>query len=139
MRTWSPHGVDDWYIEAAPKHYWCHTIYITKTRAEYIACTIEFFLHDMDIPETLATNNTTAVARMLVEALSNPLPVLPFNSLGTERLRAIKKYLNYLYVSFQTKRQIRCTVKFQPQHLPLYSKKPILSQHIKGYRNSTNK
>ena len=64
--------MDGWYIEAAPKHYRCHTIYITKTRSEHIARTVEFFPHDIDMPAKLATDNTTAAARMLTEALSNP-------------------------------------------------------------------
>ena len=27
-RTWSPHGVDGWYLGPAPDHYQCHRVYI---------------------------------------------------------------------------------------------------------------
>ena len=43
--TWDPHGLDGWYIGNAPEHYRCHKVYITKTRAERIARTVEFFPH----------------------------------------------------------------------------------------------
>ena len=81
-RTWSPHGVDGWYIWAALKHYRCHTIYITKTRAEPIAHTVEFFPHDKSMPAILAIDNAITAAKMLAEALTNPAPVLPFLTLG---------------------------------------------------------
>ena len=41
--TWAPHGVDGWYIGSAPEHYRCHTMYVTKTRAERIARMVDFF------------------------------------------------------------------------------------------------
>jgi hypothetical protein len=42
-RTWVPHGQDGWYIGPALEHYRCYTVYITKTRSNRIAETVEFF------------------------------------------------------------------------------------------------
>ena len=90
-RTWAPHGVDGWYLGAAPEHYRCHTVYITKTRAERIARTVEFFPHDIMMPATSSTDNAITAARMLAEALLNPIPASPFITLGTEQMRAVSK------------------------------------------------
>ena len=42
-RTWSPHGVDGWYLGPAPKQYRCYQLYVPKTRAERTAKTAHFF------------------------------------------------------------------------------------------------
>ena len=39
-RTWASHGVDGWYLGAAPEHYHCHRTYITKTQKERIVRTV---------------------------------------------------------------------------------------------------
>jgi hypothetical protein len=41
--TWAVHGVDGWYVGGSPEHYRCYRVYATKTRAERIARTMEFF------------------------------------------------------------------------------------------------
>ena len=90
-KTWSPHGVDRWYMGSASEQYRCHTVYVTKSRAERIACTVEFFLHDINMPATSLANNATNAAKMLVEALLNPAPALPFSTLGNAQMRALQQ------------------------------------------------
>jgi hypothetical protein len=41
-RSWADHGVDGWYLGSADEHYRCYRVYVTKTAAERIACTLEF-------------------------------------------------------------------------------------------------
>ena len=41
-RTWSPHGLDGWYLGPAPEHYRYPRMYIPRTRAERIAKTVDF-------------------------------------------------------------------------------------------------
>ena len=82
-RTWAPHGVDGWYLGSAPEHYRCHTVYVTKTRMERVARTVEFFLHDFAMPTTSSADNAAEAARMLAEALHNPASA-PFNTMGSE-------------------------------------------------------
>jgi hypothetical protein len=42
-RTWAPHVQYGWYIGPALEHYRCYTVYITKTRAERVVETVDFF------------------------------------------------------------------------------------------------
>ena len=90
-KTWAPHGVYGWYIGSAPEHYRCHTIYITKTRAERIARTVDFFPHDIEMPHNSSGNNAAEAAKLLTDALMNPAPASPFPSLGNEQMWALRK------------------------------------------------
>ena len=90
-KTWAPHGIDGWYIGSAPEHYRCHTVYATKTRAERIARTVEFFPHAINMPTTSSTDNAAEAARMLADALLHPAPASPFLSLGNKQMRAIRQ------------------------------------------------
>ena len=42
-KSWSPPGIDGWYVGPAWDHYRCHEVYIPKTRAFRISDTIDFF------------------------------------------------------------------------------------------------
>ena len=90
-RTWDPHGVDGWYIGAAPEHYRCHRVYVTTTRAERIAKTVEFFPHNCAMPKTSSADAATQAALDLIHALENPSPAAPFATIGNAQLHAIRK------------------------------------------------
>jgi hypothetical protein len=90
-RTWGPHGVNGWYVGAAPEHYWCHRVYLTATRAEPIAKTVEFFPHNCAMPKTSSADAATQAALNLIHALENPSPAAPFVALGDDQLHAISK------------------------------------------------
>jgi hypothetical protein len=109
-RTWDPHGVDGWYIGAAPEHYRCHRVYVTKTRAERIAKTVEFFPHQCAMPKTSSADAATRAAQDLIHALDNPSPAAPFATLGADQLHAIRK----LAEIFQT-------TTTQPPTVPLHN------------------
>jgi len=76
--TWSPHGVDGWYIGSARKHYRCHRVYITKTRTERIARTVQLFPYQTTIPTTLSADMATKAAIQLTEVLLHPTPASSF-------------------------------------------------------------
>ena len=40
--TWTPYGVNGWFIGAALEHYRCHRIFVSRTHKERIARTVEF-------------------------------------------------------------------------------------------------
>ena len=42
-RTWAPYGIYGWYLGPAPEHYRCYLLYVSKTRAERTAKTVQFF------------------------------------------------------------------------------------------------
>jgi hypothetical protein len=48
--TWSPHGVDGWYIGPAMEHYRCYTTWVTKTNSKRITDTIAWFPHWVKMP-----------------------------------------------------------------------------------------
>ena len=98
-RTWDPHGVDGWYIGAASEHYRCHRVYVTKTRAERIAKTVEFFPHSCAMPKTSSADAATQAAQDLIHALDNPTPAAPFATLGTEQLHAIRQLADIFQTS----------------------------------------
>ena len=75
--TWDLHGANRWYLVPAPKHYRCHQCYITKTRAERIACTVELFPYLYDMPKTFSANAARDVAAQLTTTLLYPHPETP--------------------------------------------------------------
>ena len=40
--TWASHGVKGWYLGPSMNHYWCHHVYVTKTRGERDSDCVEF-------------------------------------------------------------------------------------------------
>ena len=79
-KTWDPHGVDGWYIGSAPKHYRCHRTYISKTRKERIARTVDFFPHKQNMPGTSSAEAAIEAAIKLTAALQHPAPKSPFTN-----------------------------------------------------------
>ena len=91
-RTWDPHDADEWHIGAASEHYRCHRVYVTNTRAERIANTVEFFPHSCAMPKTSSADAATHAAQDLIHALDNSRPAASFATLGTEQNRTAPCY-----------------------------------------------
>jgi hypothetical protein len=90
-RTWAPHGEDGWYIGPALEHYRCYTVYITKTRAERVVETVDFFLETFKSPFPSAQDLATKAAAELTHALLHPQPAGPFCKVGDEQTLALKR------------------------------------------------
>ncbi len=88
-KTWAVHGVDGWYIGGAPEHYRCYKVYATKTRAERIARTVEFFPHYGAMPKLSSVDAAVRAAIDLCWALRHPAPSSALPSVGDEQLAAI--------------------------------------------------
>ena len=88
-RTWTPHGVDGWYLGPSPKHYRCYRLYVPKTRAERITRTVQFFLHQCPELKTSSVNAAIVAVRALTEALTNPAPAAPFAQFRDAQQQAI--------------------------------------------------
>ncbi len=119
-RTWDPHGVDGWYIGAAPEHYRCHRVYVTKTAAERIAKTVEFFPHNCAMPKTSSADAATQAALDLIDALQHPAPAAPFAQLGHGQLHAIRQ-LATLFQATTSKPSDNApsSPRVAPRHAPL--------------------
>jgi hypothetical protein len=81
-RSWDAHGVDGWYISHAPEHYRCYQVYVTTTRSQRTADTVEFFPTNVSMPKTSSSDRATFAALDLVDALQNPAPAAPFPNFG---------------------------------------------------------
>ena len=82
-RTWAAHGVDGWYLGAAPEHYHCHRTYITNTRKERIARIVKFLPHDHNMPTISSADAATMAAQDLLHALQNPVPTTTYANVCT--------------------------------------------------------
>jgi hypothetical protein len=80
--SWSPHGINAWYIGPSMEHYRAHIVYCSSTGHEGISDTVEFFSQYCKLPGIKAAD--------LTNALQNPTPTTPFNQPSTERMQAIK-------------------------------------------------
>ena len=59
------------------KHYICNKAYITKTRAERISDTVEFFPKQFNMPNMSSIDATFHAAQDLIYALQNPTLAIP--------------------------------------------------------------
>jgi hypothetical protein len=98
-RTWAVHGADGWYLGGAPEHYRCYRVYVTKTRAERIARTVEFFPHYGEVPQLSFADAAICAASDLCWALRNPAPASPLTSIGDAQMDAIQKLADIFAVA----------------------------------------
>jgi hypothetical protein len=89
-QTWAPHGQDGCYIGPALEHYWCYRVYITKTRGERVAETVDFPPKKITLPFPSAQDLATRAAAELTHALLQPQPAGPFCKFGDEQKLALK-------------------------------------------------
>ena len=90
FRTWATHGITGWYIGSAPEHYRWYQVYTTKTQADRIVNTVEFFSHDCPVPKRSYSDAAVITACNLTDALTNPRPS-PFSQIGDAQLQAIQQ------------------------------------------------
>jgi hypothetical protein len=100
-RTWAVHGVDGYYLGGAPEHYRCYRVYATKTRAERIARTVEFFPHFGKMPALSSADAAIRAAIELCWAIRNPSPASPLAAIGDEQMKAIKQLSEIFTASVQ--------------------------------------
>ena len=91
--TWSPHGLDGWYVGPAMNHYRCFRIYVPSTGATRTADTVEFFPHHVPLPQTSSHDIIVQAADELIQALQQPHPATPYNPTPTE-LKALQELAN---------------------------------------------
>ena len=89
--TWSSHGVKGWYLGPSMNNYWCHHVYVTKTRGERDSDCVDFFPHNTPLPYNYSLENAIIVARELAYALKKSTPKAPFSNIGDSQIVAIEK------------------------------------------------
>ena len=104
--TWAVHGQDGWYIGPAMEHYRCYKTYITTTRGERNADTVEFFPAHAKVPYLSSSDNAITAAKQLVEALRNPMPRAPFETLGTRDMQALEQLAEIFNAATRTRKPV---------------------------------
>jgi hypothetical protein len=88
-RSWAPHGVEGWYLGPATDHYRCYRVYVSRTAAERIADTVEFFPEHAPMPKTSSADSARDAAAALTTALLNPSPAAPSAKIGDKQMEAL--------------------------------------------------
>jgi hypothetical protein len=70
-------------------HYQCQIVYILATASERIVDTLEFFPHNYQMPQLSSTTRLLMAAKDMMDALQNPLPEVPFASVGDDTISAL--------------------------------------------------
>jgi hypothetical protein len=66
--SWSPHGLNGWYVGPAMEHYRAHQVYFSTTGHERISDTVEFFPKHYKVPG-LSSDDAATIA-----ALASQMP-----------------------------------------------------------------
>jgi hypothetical protein len=67
-------------------HYRCQNVYISATASEIIMDTLEFFLHNYQMPQLSSTDRLLVAAKDMRDALHNPHPEVPFARVGDDTI-----------------------------------------------------
>jgi hypothetical protein len=94
-RSWSPHGVEGWYVGPAMEHYRCYTCYVPRTQNTRISDTVAFF-HHRPLPALSSADKAMRAAVDLTDALRNPTALAPFLSLSDTDMEALTQ-LNEIF------------------------------------------
>ena len=89
-QSWGNRGVDGWYLGPAMEHYRCWNCYITETGAERSADVVEFFPHELKMPDTSSKDVIHRSALDLIEAIKNPHPKTVLE-IGNQKMRALEE------------------------------------------------
>ena len=78
-------------MDPAMDHYRCYRCYITKTNAERVSDTVQFFPKHVRMPQTSSADAAIRAAPELTSALQNPTPATPFHALSDQKLEALRQ------------------------------------------------
>ena len=89
--SWSPHGIDGWYLGPAMEHYRCYRVYATETAAERIADTIAWFPEHVKMPTASSSEVITAAAADIIHALQHPSPASALSPLSDNQQATLRQ------------------------------------------------
>jgi hypothetical protein len=94
--TWSPHGLDGWYVGPATESYRCWRVWIQETRSIRTCDTVSWFPTKVTMPDSSSNELIVAALHDIVHALQNPSPkspLAPGTDSQTQALRMIVELL----------------------------------------------
>eukprot|EP00957_Ditylum_brightwellii_P021215 1599088-Ditylum_brightwellii.AAC.1 len=87
--VWGLSGIKGWYIGSTLEHYQCYKVYISSTKGEHIAMTVDFHPQLSKLPHINAAEAATHASKDLTVVLTGRDTNAPFAALGDEQLQAI--------------------------------------------------
>jgi len=70
-RSWDYHGVDGWYIGPSLLHYRCLKCFVTATRAEIDADTVQLIEHDIPIPAARSNDHILYSIQSILDIIND--------------------------------------------------------------------
>jgi hypothetical protein len=95
--TWSPHGLDGWYVGPATESYRCWRIWIFETRAIRICDTVSWFPAKVTMPDSSSNDTIVAALHDIVHALKNPSPKTPLAPSTDSQSQALRMIVELLH------------------------------------------
>jgi hypothetical protein len=94
--TWSPHGLDGWYVGPALDSYRCYKIWIWETRSICTCDTVTWFPTKVTIPPSSSTDLILASLQDIADALKNPAPRSPLAPRTNAQATALQTLVDVL-------------------------------------------
>ena len=89
--SWSPHGVDGWYVGPALDSYRCYNVWICDTRSIRICDTLSWFpTKKVSMPIASSNDLIFADVQDILEALRNPTPGSPIDPITDSHVKTLK-------------------------------------------------
>jgi hypothetical protein len=88
-QTWAPHGQHGCSLSHEMHRYRCKNVYISSTASERIINTLEFFPHNLLMPQISSTDRLLMAAHDTTDALKDPHPDFPFATIGDDTITAL--------------------------------------------------
>jgi hypothetical protein len=101
--TWSPHGLDGWYVGPATESYRCWRIWIFETRSIRTCDTVTWFPTKVTMPNSSSNDLIVAALHDIVHALRHPSPKSPLAPSTDSQSQALQMIVELLTNSTATK------------------------------------
>jgi len=126
--TWSPHGLDGWYIGPALDSYRCYRIWIWETRAKRTCDTVEWFPTKVTLPYASSTDLIVAGIHDIVSALQNPSPASPLAPLTDNHVQALTQLITLLtgITNAKSAPTLRVATSTKQQDSPSHEIAPVM-------------
>ena len=109
--SWSPHGVEGWYIGPAMRNYRC---YVLATASERTAETVSFFHVPLLYQKKSSIYAAIIAVHDLTYALTHPDPASPTMILGDEETRALQQLSDIFETNIKQKEKNIPSIKIPP-------------------------
>ena len=110
--SWSPHGVEGWYIGPAMKIHCCYRCYVPATASERTVETFSFFQHATPLYRISSIDAAIIAANDLTYILTHPGPVSPTMILGDDKIKALQQLSDIFKPISKRKKKLFLPLKY---------------------------